>query len=97
MSDEKYADLIDDAGAADVSSVRTNALPRAEMLDAAQLFHAARHGLAAAARDAAALAPADDVIDDDAISDSDDGDDGSPPAPAPLVAEPTRISRSKAR
>ena len=42
LSDESYANLVDSAGAADVSSVRTNALPRAELLDAAQHFHAAR-------------------------------------------------------
>ena len=34
LSDELYADLVDGAGHADVSSVRSNALPRADLLDA---------------------------------------------------------------
>jgi len=98
LSDEKYADLVDSAGSADVSSVRTNALPRAEMLDAAHSFHRARGDLAAAARQAEAKLPADDSADDEAASSgSDDDADSAPAAPlargAPLPQRPRTRKR----
>ena len=86
LSDESYADLVDSAAHADVSSVRTNALPRADLLDAAGRCHAARADIAAAARTANATPAADDDADDDADScdSSDDGD--APPHPPPPPA-----------
>jgi integrase len=88
LSDERYADLVDSAGSADVSSVRTNALPRAELLGAAANFHGARSQLQAAARTAEAT-PADE---DDATADlSEGGDsdsDGAEATPPPDIAPP---------
>ena len=75
LNDERYADLVDSAGSADVSSVRTNALPRAEMLEAAGRFEQARTQLTAEAHVAANTKPEDDEVhccSDDCCSSSDD-------------------------
>ena len=91
LSDESYADLVDGAGHADVSSVRTNALPRADLLDAAARCHAARADIAAAARAANATPAADDDADDDAeSSNASDNDDAPPRPPPPPTAHRTR-------
>ena len=86
LSDEAYADLVDEAGQADVSTVRTNALPRADMLGPAHALHSARTDIAAAARSASATAPADDDIEDDAASSSDSDDAPASPTLAPPTA-----------
>ena len=92
-----YADLVDSAGSADVSSVRTNALPRAELLDAASSFHNARADLSAAARAAEATEPSDDVIDGEAASSSSSGSDADrqQPPPEPTPAPPPRRKRKQ--
>ena len=97
LSDESYADLVDSAGSADVSSVRTNALPRAELLDAASSFHNARADLSAAARAAEATEPSDDVIDGEAASSSSSGSDADrqQPPPEPTPAPPPRRKRKQ--
>ena len=92
LSDESYADLVDGAGHADVSSVRTNALPRADLLDAAARCHTARADIAAAARAANATPAADDDADDDAES-SDASDDDAPPRPPPPPANQRKRKR----
>ena len=97
LNDESYADLIDAAGKADVSSVRTNALPRAELLDVAASFDAAGKRLVAAAAAAQAAAPEDDVVDpisDDGDSSGDE--DVSPPAPPPRPQPKSRKRASTA-
>jgi hypothetical protein len=92
LNDESYADLVDCAGTADVSSVRTNALPRAEMLDAAGRFHAARASLDAAAKSAQAKKPADDTADsDESEAAASSSDDDSPP---PIQPPPPKRRRS---
>ena len=83
LSDESYADLVDGAAHADVSSVRTNALPRADLLDAAGRCHAARADIAAAARAANATPAADDDAEDDADSSDTSDDEDTPPCPPP--------------
>ena len=94
LSDESYANLVDDARTADVSSVRTNALPRAEMLDAAQSFHAARSSLNAAATRAAATEPSDDTADSDCDEQSASGsEDEEQPQRQPTPAPPARGAR----
>ena len=88
LNDESYANLIDSAGSANVSSVRTNALPRAELLDAAGSFNAGRAALRAAAGEAQSLDPADDIYEHDseieASSDEEEPDDAATlPQPRP--------------
>ena len=90
LSDETYADLVDSAAGADVSSVRTNALPRAELLDAAQDFHAARSSLDAAARTADGTSPADDVADSSLETDDGSSDDE-------IIQQQARPQRQTAR
>ena len=92
LSDESYADLVDSAGHADVASVRTNALPRADLLDAAAQCHAASAAIAAAARVANATPAADDDAGDDAES-SDASDDDEPPRPPPPPANQRKRKR----
>ena len=90
LNDESYADLIDGAGKADVSSVRTNSLPRAELLDVAGSFHAARVSLRTAAAAAEATAPEEDecVADSEAATSSDSSDgEQAPPPPPPVEVE----------
>ena len=83
LNDESYADLVDGAGSADVAAVRTNALPRAELLDAAQNFHTARARLNDAARAAAATEPLeDDAPDSQDEPGSSSGDEAPPQQPA---------------
>ena len=95
LNDESYADLVDSAGSADVSTVRTNALPRAELLDAASSFHTARSRLVTAARAAEATDPAEDDCGDDAdSSESGEDDDDAPPAQPP---PPQRGARKRTR
>ena len=80
--------------------MRTNALPRAELLDAAQSFHAARTSLSAAARSAEATDPSDDVVDDAALSSSsseDEQPDVPPAAPPPPPPPPRKRSRGASR
>ena len=80
--------------------MRTNALPRAELLDAAQSFHAARNSLSAAARSAEATDPSDDVIDGDALSSSSSEDEQPavpPAAPPPPPPPPRKRSRGASR
>ena len=98
LNDEAYAALVGGAGTANVSSVRTNALPRAELLDAAGNFENARASLDAAAVAAAAAPPeADDsyIISDEASSD-DDGD-GPPHSSAPPPSAPPPRTRKRTR
>lgn len=98
LSDDKYADLVDEAGSADVSSVRTNALPRAELLDVAGSFHGARAALCAAARAAEATAPAeDDTTADTDNEGSDDPISDEEPAPPPPAAPPPPRKRKRSR
>ena len=97
LNDESYADLIDGAGKADVSSVRTNSLPRAELLDVAGNFHAARVSLRSAAAAAEATKPEEDECDADseAVSSSDSSDaEQSPPTPPPELARDKRKRKS---
>ena len=87
LNDESYADLVDSAGSADVSSVRTNALPRAELLDAADSFDKCRASLSTAAKEAQSMDPSEDVYQPDSeieASSNDEDDDGAAAAPRPL-------------
>ena len=78
-------------------AARTNALPRAELLDAASSFHSARADLSPAARAAEATAPSDDVIDGEAASSSSSGSDADrpQPLPEPAPAPPPRRKRKQ--
>ena len=97
LNDERYADLVDGAGSADVSTVRTNALPRAELLDAAQSFHAARNSLSDAARLAEARQPSEDDADSeqDELSSSGSDADEQPQQPQQPQQQPAHTRRGK--
>ena len=99
LNDESYADLIDGAGAADVSSMRTNALPRAqdalprtELLDAAGDFHTTRHKLHAAAKRAERTEPGEDDAERSDLSDS-DSDSSAADEPAASAAPAPAVRR----
>ena len=96
LNDESYANLIDDAGSADVSSVRTNAPPRAEFLDAASSFHNARANLAAAAQAAQARDPSDDHSDHASEQSNSDSEDDDCREPLPPQQQPPPRKRTRA-
>ena len=98
INDETYADYIDGAGKANVLSVRTNALPRAELLDAAASFDSASSRLNAAAVTAEATSPDEDRVEEvftDGDSDNGESVDAAPPPPP--NAPPSKRRRSAKR
>jgi hypothetical protein len=102
LNDETYADLVDGAGTANVASVRTNALPRAEVLDLAQTFHNARSNLRAAAEEAEATRPDEDIVERSDSEGSDAEDTQEPaslaaPAPPPASTRPRKEQRKRPR
>jgi len=96
LNDAAYADLVDGAAQADISSVRTSSLPRAEILDVAGSFYETRASLDAAARRAAATDPADDDPSSDAdesdCATDDEAPEEAPPPPPPKRARGGRRS-----
>lgn len=72
LNDRAYADMVDAAGTADISSIQSNSIPQADMLDAAGSMQRCRAALDAAARRAHSHPPEEDEPTD--VDEDSDGD-----------------------
>lgn len=86
LNDRAYADMVDAAGTADISSIQSASIPQADMLDAAGLMQSSRAAVDAAARRAQSRSPDEDEptdVDEDSDGDGEfQGDDAAASAAA---------------